>query len=336
MTTHLLRSIAELEALAPEWQTLFLEDPHATPFQHPAWLLPWWRHVGQGDLATIAVRDSAGTLTALLPAYIYPQPNTGRRELLLLGAGTSDYLGGLFTNPDVADLALTTLLELPDWDHADLHQLRADSPLLAALQRQNLPIVGSDSCAVAHTDPSTRPAKLRLNINRYRHRADSRGTLRLLTATTAAEALAHLEALIALHARRWQERGEPGVLASPAVQQHHRESVPLLLAAGLLCMVALSLEQPNTDHQPPIAVLYGLIDPRRPAPPRRLYAYLIGIDPAFADLSPGTLLLAALFEQCAGEGIPLFDMLRGGEAYKRLWGASPQPTFSAHLPHPKL
>ena len=335
MIAHLLHSTADLEVLAPEWQALFLADPHATPFQHPAWLLPWWRHLGEGTLVAVTLRDPTGTLTALLPAYIYPQPDTHRRDLLLLGAGTSDYLGGLFANPESADLAFSTLLQQPDWDHLDLHQLREDSALLAAIRRQHLPIVKAEPCAVAHTDSTGRPTKLRLNINRYRHRVESRGHLRLSTATTPTDALTLLETLIALHTRRWQERGEAGVLASPAIQQQHREAVPLLLAAGLLRMVALYLEDITDPDRPPIAILYGLVDPERStAPPRRLYAYLIGIDPTFADLSPGTLLLAALFEQCALEGISLFDMLRGGETYKRLWGAHPYPTFAARLPHP--
>ena len=182
--------------------------------------------------------------------------------------------------------------------------------------------------------PPPRPAKLRLNINRYRHRAASRGTLRLVGATTPTEALAHLENLIALHTRRWHERGDPGVLSSPAIQQQHRRAVPLLLAAGLLRMVALYLDQPGNPDQPPIAILYGLVDSPTKTPARRFYAYLIGIDPTFADISPGTLLLAALFEQCAAEGIVLFDMLRGGETYKRLWGAQPEVTYAARLPHP--
>ncbi len=341
-TSHLLRSTAELEALAPEWELLWRDDAHATPFQHPAWLLPWWRSVGKGTLATVALRNSTGALTALLPAYIYSQPGAdaqaGRRDLLLLlGAGTSDYLGGIFPDPDLADLALNTLLTHPDflWDHADLHQLRADSPLLAALHRI-LSTAEADPCAVADTAPAARPTKLRLNINRYRHRAEPRGVLRLCTAATPAQALAHLETLITLHTRRWRERGEPGVLASPAVQQHHREAVPGLLAAGLLHMAALYLDPPGSLSDHPIAILYGLIDPpRSSAPPRSLYAYLIGIDPDFADLSPGTLLLAALFEQCAQGGIPRFDMLRGGETYKRLWGAAPEPTFATHLVNPR-
>jgi len=341
MTTHLLRSVAELEALNTEWQALFLADPASTPFQHPAWLLPWWRHLGEGTLAAVIVRDATGTLLGLLPAYIYMQPETCRRDLLLLGAGTSDYLGGLFSQPAAAALALSTLLQLPEWEFADLHQLRADSPLLAAARDRSLAPTESEPCAVTQTDPAARPSKIRLNINRYRHRAEPRGSLRLSAATTPAEALAHLETLIALHTRRWQERGESGVLATPAIQQQHRQAVPLLLATGLLRMVALYLDPPDQPDQPvepdqppqPIAILYGLVDPiRQSGPPRRFYAYLIGIDPALAEISPGTLLLAALIEQCAAEGIQLFDMLRGGETYKRLWGAQPELTFAVRQP----
>jgi len=34
---------AEVEALAPAWDDLWRRAPGATPFQSPAWLLPWWR-----------------------------------------------------------------------------------------------------------------------------------------------------------------------------------------------------------------------------------------------------------------------------------------------------
>ena len=39
-----------LERLRPDWEALWQTVPDATPFQSPAWLIPWWRHVGQGAL----------------------------------------------------------------------------------------------------------------------------------------------------------------------------------------------------------------------------------------------------------------------------------------------
>jgi CelD/BcsL family acetyltransferase involved in cellulose biosynthesis len=52
-----LGSLAPLEDLRAEWEALWASIPDATPFQHPAWLLPWWRHIGRGTLAAIAVRS---------------------------------------------------------------------------------------------------------------------------------------------------------------------------------------------------------------------------------------------------------------------------------------
>ena len=43
--------LAELEdparnpELAAEWASLWKRCPAATPFQHPAWLVPWWLHL---------------------------------------------------------------------------------------------------------------------------------------------------------------------------------------------------------------------------------------------------------------------------------------------------
>jgi len=47
---EILRTTSELEWFRPEWEKLWSEDSNATPFQHPAWLLPWWHQFGQDDL----------------------------------------------------------------------------------------------------------------------------------------------------------------------------------------------------------------------------------------------------------------------------------------------
>src|SRR2546423_3268063 len=52
-----LTTTAALESLQPEWDRLWSRSPRATPFQSPAWLLPWWRHVGCGQLMALAVHS---------------------------------------------------------------------------------------------------------------------------------------------------------------------------------------------------------------------------------------------------------------------------------------
>src|SRR5438067_13917678 len=86
-----IRDIGEIEAWRESWSRLHDRCRGATPFQSPEWLIPWWRHLGEGELyafAALTCRDLVG----VLPMYIWTPPDSQRREVLLLGAGTSDYL----------------------------------------------------------------------------------------------------------------------------------------------------------------------------------------------------------------------------------------------------
>src|SRR4051794_26352107 len=83
-----IATTAALEDLRPEWERLWAQVPGTTPFQTPDWLIPWWRHIGEGVLLTLALRDGAGALIGLLPFYVYASPGTGERSLFPLGIAT--------------------------------------------------------------------------------------------------------------------------------------------------------------------------------------------------------------------------------------------------------
>ena len=315
-------------SLLSEWATLWSDDPEATPFQHPAWLAPWWRQFGpDGKLHALTLRDSSdGRLRAFLPLYLYRQPQTGQRQLLLIGAGTTDYLDGIWDGGAAApaDTALN-YLQSPSqlWDSADLRQLRPNSPLLLAAAARNCSITGAEPCSRIETATDL-PGRLRANAGRYRRRAEANGSLRCTVASATDEALTGFEHLVRLHRERWERRGEAGVLADPRVLAHHREAIPLLLAAELLRFFRL-----ERDGEV-LGVLYALADP----PQRRtrgLYLYLIGFHTGYADLSPGTLLLHEVWQYARAEGFAYLDLLRGGESYKQLWGAHGEPTFALHV-----
>src|SRR5690606_38114319 len=84
---------AGLEALAPEWHDLWCRAGAAHPFQSPAWLIPWSREIGGGDLRVLVARRG-GRMVGLLPMFRQNQGNGGK--LLPLGIAISDYLDGLF------------------------------------------------------------------------------------------------------------------------------------------------------------------------------------------------------------------------------------------------
>ncbi|MGI4827414.1 MAG: GNAT family N-acetyltransferase, partial [Janthinobacterium lividum] len=269
-----------------------------------------------------------GDLLGLLPLYVYATP-TGERQLLLIGAGTSDYLDGLFhaaTNaPQLAHQALRfALSEIPIRDTLHLAQLRPASPLLEAVATQDfaaqINVTDAEPCSLIDVAQPL-PAKVRANAGRYRRRIETRGVLASTIAVSVVEALENFAHLQQFHQHRWDSRGEVGVLSDSRVQAHHRDTIPALLAAGLLRFFRLTLNGET------LGVLYALSDPPTHAQ-RRLYLYLIGFDVRFAEFSPGTLLLHEVWKYARHEGYSHIDLLRGGEEYKQLWGAHAQPTFT--------
>jgi CelD/BcsL family acetyltransferase involved in cellulose biosynthesis len=317
---------AGLEALAPAWQELWERAPDATPFHAPAWLIPWWQEVGEGDLRVMAARRD-GRLIALLPMYL--QHGTDGGKLLPLGIAISDYLDGLFDQdcgPDVAEAILRRIADRDDWRRCELHPLRPGTPLLAAHAPpgRSDEVLAFEPCLVVEVPRQARelsdvvPSRLRGKLRYYRRRADAFGQVgfEMGTAATVSELL---EALFRLHETRWQRLDQPGVLADPAIRRFHRAAAPLLLRAGLLRLHALRLDEQI------VAVVYGLFAKGR------LYWYLSGFDPDFGGISPGTLTVGQTMQNAIAEGAHEIDFLRGQERFKYFWGARDRPCYGRML-----
>jgi CelD/BcsL family acetyltransferase involved in cellulose biosynthesis len=118
-----------------------------------------------------------------------------------------------------------------------------------------------------------------------------------------------LDALFALHAARWQQRGLPGVLGDDVVQAFTRDAARRMLAAGALRLYAIRVAGRIA------AVFYGF------AFGDTVSYYLSGYDPSLEKLSIGTLLVAHAVEEAVRGGAATFDFLRGAEEYKYAWGA---------------
>lgn len=335
LTVEELRGPDDLARLQPEWSALWARCPTATPFLSPEWLLPWWRHVGEGQLWALAFR-SGGALVGLAPLYVYQRPASSTRELFLLGIGTTDYLDVLFEPAHEAACleALTAHLAASTsrWDVCDFQQLRPGSPLLRLPAPSGWAdrVTPHEACPVLPIPPGTRdleqcvPRRMLHNLCYYQRRAERRGRVRYERATQ--ENLDELfDALLRLHQARWSTRGEPGVLADPRVQQAHREALLGLLELGALRLYALRLDDRI------VASFYGFADPGRPG--KRVYYYLGGFDPELEGLSLGTLLIGHALREAVREGAAVFDFLRGSEGYKYLWGAQDQGTYRRRLWH---
>ena len=334
MKADVLAADAALHALRPEWEALWRRAGGcATPFQSPAWLLPWWRAFGTGRPRAAALRGGDGRLLGLLPLYLLDEG--GETKLLPIGAGVSDYLDALL-DPDAPPGAAGRLLAAalaasPEATSCDLLEL----PPGAALRDAPAPPGWRDGgvrpaapCPVLELPPGASPAevlsrKRRAALRNARNRAEAAGGVEVRTAD-AGSLDGCLDALFALHRARWDARGEPGgVLADPRVPAMHREAAPGLLEAGALRLQVLCLGGiPAAAH---CALVGG----------GRVLLYLSGFHASRAREGPGALLLGGLIAWAMAEGMRELHFLRGDEDYKYAWGAADRFNASRRLLPPR-
>lgn len=314
-----LHTLEDLRRLRAEWAELWTRVPAATPFQSPAWLLPWMETFSPGRPLVLTVRHE-GTLLAVAPFYV-GRERDGTRWLRLIGVGNTDYLDLLVRDEYarvVGDLVVHRLhTRADDWDAVDLWPLADDAALLRPLAPSGLSddVSVHDVCPVL-TLPDTAdrldqhvPPRFLAKLRYYRRRLEKLGRITIRTA--ASDTVDSLfAALTALHEARWRERGEPGVLHDPSVGAFHRAALPALFQQGSVRLLALAIDERV------VACTYVLA--RGP----RAWYYLGGFDPALERYSVGTIAVAAAIEAAIAGGARTFDFLRGAEPYKYAWGAT--------------
>jgi CelD/BcsL family acetyltransferase involved in cellulose biosynthesis len=202
-----------------------------------------------------------------------------------------------------------------EWHVCDLDELRAGSPLLRTELPDDL-VARRAPCSVCPVLPLPRSMdqllaslapKFRKNLRQAESRLLRDGAV--FQTVPAAEVEEAMRSLFSLHAARWQQRRESGVLASGALQRFHLDAAGRLARAGLLRLNTLRI------HGATVAVQYNLWRDGR------LFYYLSGFDPAHARRSPGAALLAWSIRSAIEEGAVEVDFLRHREAYKYEWGA---------------
>lgn len=328
LRVQVLSSAVELSAFEPVWWELFLHTPDATPFQSPAWLLPWIEtFVSEKRLRAIVVLEGR-SLVGLLPLVIVDE--AGGRVARIAGSGTSDYLDALIEprRRDAVGRAMSQALYgvAEEVDRVDLTDVPGSSlvPALLAAEGARSP------CAVCPRLPLTNtyaehlsqiPAWFRRNLRQGEARLGKASAIFELARMTTGARL--IEAFFHVHGLRWRSRGEPGVLEDPSIRAFHKRAAPRLLSRGLL-----ELSAAFVDGQP-IAAAYVLTH-------RNAHLYLTGFDPRYERMSAGSVMIGRAVERAFAARRRYFDFLRGPEPYKYVWGARDSVTLRMCLERRKL
>jgi CelD/BcsL family acetyltransferase involved in cellulose biosynthesis/glycosyltransferase involved in cell wall biosynthesis len=324
-----LETLAEAEALGPEWRALWRRCPQASVFQHPGWLLPWARQFAGPRLHVVCVRRG-GALVAVAPFYVRggAEPGAGPATVRAIGCALSDEWDLLAAPGEAPPAAALVRAALADAGGAEtiVGELPRDAQLLAGVAR-DAPAGELVEAGITFTlalDPGrplaeNLPRDMVARLQYARRRAGRRGGLSVERVNAPAALRSALDRLFSLHAARWQRRGEPGVLSDPRVRRFHEEAAAALLDEGLLRLFVVRIG----DRV--VAAHYGF-----QANGRASY-YVGGFDPEAGAASPGVLAVGHAIEEALREGCTRFEFLRGDEPYKQRWGAVAHPLFAWRL-----
>jgi CelD/BcsL family acetyltransferase involved in cellulose biosynthesis len=312
--------------LREEWNALLSASPADCLFLTWEWLCTWWKHLGgRRRLRLLLVRDGR-ELVAIAP--LTQRPPVLRRLLLapaleFLGTGTagSDYLDVIIRSGRermAFDALVMALADIPLV--LDLGQVDRESSFAVGLARRfeqqgwSIRDTTFNVCPIVdlagHSWESylaSLSAAHRYNFQRRLRTLEKSFDVQLHLVQTEAERCAALEALIALHTRRWRDRGGSEAFGSPALLRFYDEVTQLALTRGWLRLFVLRLDGRA------VAVLHGY------QYGRTFYFYQSGFDPAFAKHSVGLVTMGLTIRHAIQEGAVEYDLLRGAESYKFHW-----------------
>jgi len=205
-----------------------------------------------------------------------------------------------------------------------LSGLAVGSPLFLGLVRALTPRYGLTTDAVPVTRRfraslrdgeagflSRRSPSLRHRLRQSEKKALRAGvTFAPLAATTARDAHALLERLIALESRSWKGLAGDGLLL-PSLQAFYREMLPALAEAHTLRV------QVGTKDGVDVALIVGAVTRTPSGPTYRGLQF--SFDNAYRSLSLGNLAQLVQVRALIDEGVTLYDL--GSDVdYKRRWG----------------
>jgi len=324
-TTRVIGSQVEWSAIRDDWEALYAVSPTASIALDYEWLESWWQTYSPGmrapELCVITVWRGARLIGAI-PLYLRQEMRwpIGLRRLGFLSTGEAefeetcaDYLNVLFM-PDeeaVCVSAVWQVIRQLDWDHLELLDLPADTPLLNSPEFPgNARLIERGGCPIADLDQGFEGylGKLspnrRQNARRLMREAEKAGaTFELVGAADAAETF---DDLVRLHQARWEAEGKPGVFGAPRFREFHRSLVRQWLPGGRAVLARLSL------GAEPAAVLYGFVLGTK------FDFYQSGVQRDSDGLlkSPGNLAHLLLMKSLAARGITAYDFLRGSASHK--------------------
>jgi CelD/BcsL family acetyltransferase involved in cellulose biosynthesis len=329
----------------PAWRALLARSSSDEPTLSPLWLSTWWRVFGQdgGRQLRFVLFFEGARLVGMAPLLArrhWYRPGIPFRRLEWLASGEaeaeeigSDYLGLIAERGKEAAVveafaAAIAKDKLGPWDELVLPAMNAESPAAPLLARVLAEAgIATTSETTASCPYIALPASFeqyvasltsagRYLVTRSLRDLDdwAKGDLELHDVRSASELDEGKQILKRLHGERWGADGRSGVFGSPRFAAFHDEVMPLLLAAGALELLWL------TVRGDPIAIVYNIVWNGK------VYFYQSGrkIDVP-KRVRPGIVIHAHAIRRAIAAGRREYDFLGGASRYKVALATAARP-----------
>ena len=314
------------DRLESEWTDLLAASDSRSVFLTWDWLNTWWRRFGEGQRLWVLTVRARGRLVGLAPL------SRASDGPIIRGLSVAEFLGTGTVGSDHLDVITRRGFE-SSVNEALAHWLARTNDVVLCLR--GVPRFGSQAERLARrlethgwtvdmTPDGVCPylplagrtwddvfasfgPKQRKHVRRSIRTLRRAFDVSFEEARSEADRADALESLIRLHNARWHHRGGSTALDSHTLQAFHRDVTRRLHARGWLRLFTLRLNGTAA------ACLYGMHYRRT------FFFYQSGFDEQLARFSPGLVTLALSIERAVDEGADEFDLLHGGEDYKRHW-----------------
>ena len=322
---------SDLSGLEHEWKRLFDESGCPNPFLSWEWHQSWAESQHERIHPLLAVdRFPDGRLAAVLPLQEVRHRGLRQWELLSQGSGADEL--DCLVHPQAREGTPQRLIEAAlslRWHVCRWEAISQHSHLAAFMHQRATQAPGSIVMEAGETLPylplpeqfdvllAQHSANFRSEIRRRRRNLERHGgPVRLHIATSAEEIATAMNLLFTLHNQRRQQKQGAGAFEEESLCQFHRLVARRLAGKRMTRVYVLQVSGTS------IAALYGF-ETRQ-----RFYYFQSGWDPQWSRLSPGTVMLSMVVEDCILRGLRQFEFLRGTEEYKARWTDKSRPTLN--------
>lgn len=324
-----VKEVDDFQILKDDWNNLLKRNVLGdNVFLTWEWLSAWWRRFGEGRKLLLLVVEDQGEVIAIAPLMLskYKLPALGTiKKVEFIGVKHADYNNFIIlrNERDCLKLIANYLVDVADWDWIELKEIPETEENLNYLQNlfsgapSNLKL-SKRICNICPYIPLPESfdillkklsKNMRQNLNKYLRRIKAHYKVEFKRYDEAGLNVDEaMRIFINLHETRWGTEESHGAFGSnPDFQDFHMKVARIFAEKDWLGLYFL------TANDEPISAQYTF------EYEEKIYYYLGGFDPNYAQYSVGNLTIMFLLERGIKKGFKEYDMMRGNEYYKRLW-----------------